>query len=212
MSTATRSRKAADAPAASPNGEPAPFILTASLADLARQKREAVQRFDLSATAPGAYAMVRLVDLGDVATLTDMPDHLLTKVLMIANDVEIREGRTKPVNDDGTFNAEHVLKLMRANKASVNAYCVSGFVDPPVIFEETDRTNPEQLVVDMIHPADRQRFFDWCHGRHAEAAATVAPFPEPRELADGVAAGGPGGVQRKAAKRPANARADGGDD
>ena len=52
----------------------------------------------------------------------------------------------------------------------------------------------DQVLVSDIHPADRQRFFDWCQGRHAEAAATVEPFPGSRELDSGVDAGGSGGI------------------
>jgi hypothetical protein len=188
MSTATKTRtKAADAPAAPPR-----FILTTSLAEIARQKREAVQEFELTATAPGAFAKVRLVDLSDQATLTSLPETLLRKILGIANDVELREGRTNPVQEDGTLDVERAIRVAKANARAVDAYCVAGFVEPPLIFTEGERVRDDQVVVSDIHPADRQRFFEWCQGRHAEASAAVEPFPD--GSAEGVATGGSGGV------------------
>ena len=196
MTTATRKRPtSADAPAESP---PEQFVLTASLADLARKKREAVRDFELTATSDGfdgvAIARVRLVDLADSATLTSLPESLLRKVLTIANDVEIREGRTNPVQDDGSLDIDRAIRVAKANARAIDAYCVAGFVEPALIFTEGERVRDDQVLVSDIHPADRQRFFDWCQGRHAEAAATVETFPGSRELDAGMAAGGPGGV------------------
>jgi hypothetical protein len=211
MSTATRTRpKAADAPAAPP--PPDRFVLTASLADQARQKREAVQDFALTATAPGAYARVRLVDLSDQATLSSLPESLLRRVLGIANDIELREGKTTPVQDDGSLDIERAIRLAKANARAIDAYCVAGFVEPSLIFSEEDRIHDAQVIVSDIHPADRTRFFEWCQGRHTEAAAAVEPFPGAQQLDSGVDAGRSGRVDRAATKRAAVPAPDGGDD
>ena len=209
MTTATKKRPtSADAPAESP---PKQFVLTASLADLARKQREAVRDFPLTATSEHldgtAIARVRLVDLADSATLTSLPETLLRKVLTIANDVEIREGRTNPVQDDGSLNIDRAIRVAKANARAIDAYCVAGFVEPVLILAESDRTSKEQVLVSNIHPADRQRFFDWCQGRHTEAAATVEPFPD--GSTEGVATGGSGGMDGAAAESAAPAAGDG---
>jgi hypothetical protein len=209
----TQANGAGDAP-------PAPsqrFILTTSLAELARQRREAVQEFELTATqrelkmVEPIYAEVRMVDLADAATLSALPETLLRKVLSIANDVEVREGRANPIAEDGSLNIERAIKVAQANTEAINAYCVAGFVKPQLIFTNAERTNDDQVLVSDIHPADRQRFFDWCQGRHAEAAATVAPFPGPRELDPGVDAGGPGGIDGGQAEHATEPAPDDGD-
>src|SRR5690242_16793067 len=77
---------------------PQRFVLTASLADLAKQQREAVQEFALPATAKGAFARVRVPDLGDPDVLMALPDTLLRQILKVVNDVETNEGRIAPVD------------------------------------------------------------------------------------------------------------------
>lgn len=182
---------------------PQPFVLTASLADLARERRNRVQDFALTATSEAlgreVIAKVRRVDLNSVDAILALPEQLTRQVLeMQAAVTKAQEqGVTNP---DGTVNADTAMQAMQMVRETRDLYCVAGFVEPALIADEARRTRDDQIVVDLIDPTDRRRFFEWCSGQETEARATVARFPDgPGEDVD---AGRSGGGDQSSAERP----------
>ena len=204
-------KKPAAAPATPINhpgedGTPEPFVLTASLADLAREKRNAVQSFELTATSAAVgqriVAEVRRVDLNSVDAILALPDSLTRQVL----EMQARVAKTQQeglTNADGSLNEDVGLRALRMMQEAQDLYCVAGFVRPPLIQHEALRTRDDQIVVDLIDPADRRRFFEWCTGQDTEARATAARFPD-RPDAD-VATGGSGGGDQSSPEPSASA-------
>jgi hypothetical protein len=186
---------------------PQRFVLTASLADLAREKRNAVQEFELTATSAAVgqriVAEVRRVDLNSVDAILALPDTLTRQVLEMQQQVA-KAQQDGVTNADGTLNEDVGLKALRMMQEAQDLYCVAGFVNPPLIQHESLRTRDDQIVVELIDPADRRRFFEWCTGQNAEARATAARFPD--EPGANVAAGGSGGGDQPPAE-PASAAA-----
>jgi hypothetical protein len=203
MTTATRKRpRGADAPAPSPKR----FVLTASAAREARQKREEIHDFELTHTMPGAFARVRLVDLQDPEILTNaLPARLLAELLETVREVEGQEAG----GEARELSVIEKIDLARKNMHAIVAYCIAGFVEPPLILSEDDRDprRDDEVVVTDIDARDRQRFFDWCQGRYEEASATVLPFPQ--GSASTVDAGGPGGASGGASEPTAESSRDG---
>lgn len=188
---------AAASAAPAPPPEPTRFILTNAIAQQALERRTAVHDFDLTATMPGAVARVQYVDLNHPGTLSALPETLLRAVLGMANDLEIREGTQEApeitrYNPDGTLNVEGVIRLAQIEAKAADAYCLAGFVEPALILTEGERVRDDQVLLQAIHPVDRRRFGDWCNGPGSEASETVLPFPDGPD--EGLAAGGPGGV------------------
>jgi hypothetical protein len=216
MTTATRTRsKAADAPAAPPP-EPKPVMLTAALASKAMQRRNETHTFSLPATAreagvPAIEVTVKVPDLGDPDVLTDLPDSLLRQILMVVNEVEAQEGTETAVDLSKPEDIDFVAAKRKAirNKALVNAYCLAGFVEPQLVATEAEQKNTNQILLEAIHPNDRNAFFNWCQQPHAEASAKVEPFPN--GSLEGVATGGSGGVDESATERASEDVGDGGD-
>lgn len=188
MTTRTKAQ-AADAPAA-----PTMTIFNAALAAKARERRNAVHDFALTATMPGAIAKVRVPDLGDPDLLLALPDPLVRGLLTVVRDVERREHPNghEPEQTPETVDIARARQDATRNRTLVDAYCLAGFVNPPLAMTEDDLATPEHVLLADIHPADRTRFFSWCMGQVGEAAATVEPFPDGSP--EGVATGGPGGV------------------
>jgi hypothetical protein len=203
MPTATRTkRKAADAPAAPTQ------IFSAALAAKAREQREAITDFPLDATMPGAFAKVRIPDLGDPDVLMMLPDPLLRSILHVVNDVERKEsGAPIDISQPDTVDLDAAKSAAKRNRALVDAYCMAGFVNPPLAYTDDDMLTPDHVLVADIAAADRTRFFNWCNGQQMEAAATVEPFPDGSPT--GVATGGSGGVDDNAAEPVADAAGDG---
>jgi len=191
------------------------MLFTADLAGQAIERRNAVHDFELTATMPGAFARVRMVHLNDTAALQALPDHLLRRVLGMVNDVDSKEANHalgERQNADGSLNVDAVMTLMAAERKIADAYCLAGFVEPRLVLTQDEidlerDADDKPVLMEAIHPADRRRFLEWCTGRHAEAAATVEPFPDGPD-AD-VAAGGPGGVDGGAAESAAAPAGDG---
>jgi hypothetical protein len=173
---------------------PQRFVLTAALADLAKQQREAVQEFVLPATAKGAFARVRVPDLGDPDVLMALPDTLLRQILKVVNDVETNEGRIAAVDLSKPDEVDLVAAKHNAmrQRAIVDAYCIAGFVEPPLAMTEDEQTTTAHVLISAIHPSDRIAFFNWCQGQHTEATATAAEFPDGSP--ESVATGGPSGM------------------
>lgn len=191
---ATRTKpKAADAPAVS-SSTPEPKLFDTAMAQQAIKRWDTVHDFALTATQQGAFARVRLVDLSDGAMLNSLPNTLLERVLQIAADIDPNRKSVPVISDAGVIDLDRAKRNVDRQAAICDAYCIAGFVQPPLIVAESDRTAPDQVLLRAIHPADRQRFFQWCQGRHTEAPATVTDFPAARELADGVADRGSGGM------------------
>jgi hypothetical protein len=207
MTTATKTRaKQADAPATSP--EPARFVLTASLADLAKQKRDETHEFALTSTMPGAFATVRVPDLGDPDILTMLPDQLLRDMLVTVNGIEANENGTGlDISKPDEVDIERLKANAKQSRALADAYCVAGFVDPPLAYTERDQKTTAHVLLEAIHPADRARFFNWCNAQGSGATATVTAFPD--GSAEDMAVGGPGGVDSDATEPPAESVPDG---
>jgi hypothetical protein len=212
MSTATRTKpKAADAPAVSPPPKtPEPVMLTAALASKARERRLAIHKFALPATAalagvPAMEAEVRIPDLGDPELLVGLPDTLLRRILTVANEVEARGGNTNAIDltKPDEIDLEKAKRNAKQSRALIDGYCVAGFVNPELVMTEADQKNTNQILLEDIHPADRTAFFNWCNGQHTEAAATVEPFPGGSR--EGVATSRSGGVDGAAAERTVEA-------
>lgn len=143
-------------------------ILTPRLAEQARAARDGLQAFELTATSPGTWARVRMVDLSDSDQLVALPADVLRDVLQAHEDARAYVGQ--PVTlEGGGLNIERVVALGKGDQLIRDAYCLAGFVDPPLIRHESARIAPAQIVVDAIHPADRQRFFDLCQGARPDA-------------------------------------------
>lgn len=138
-------------------------ILTAKMADVARTQRDQVRHLELTATRPGTYARVRLVDLHDTTQLLELPADELRRVLEMANAARAYSDRPAEL-EDGSLDVERAVVLARADAETRDAYVVAGFLEPRLIRGEGDRTSPAQVVVDAIHPADRQAFFELCKG------------------------------------------------
>jgi len=193
------------------------MLFSADLAGQAIERRNAVHDFELTATMPGAFARVRMVDLNDQSALLALPERVLRFVLGMANDIDSREGKAavgERTNEDGSLNVENVLKAAQLEAKMFDGYCLAGFVEPRLVLtqDEVDRERgstdgDKPVLLDAIHPADRRRFYLWCDGHHAEAAATVEPFSG--GPAAGVAASGPGGVDGAAAEPAAEPAGDG---
>lgn len=190
---------AAEAPAA-----PQSSRFTAADAVTVWEVRERTHDFALDATMPGKTAQVRVPDLGDPDVLMGLPTPLLEQIMRYTREVETAEGRPQPAPAaPEPFDIERVRKDAERNRALIDAYCLAGFVDPPLIYSDKERTEDDQVVISVIHPSDRMRFFQWANGQHTEAAATVAPFPDGGD--PGVATGGRSGSSRRSPKRPASA-------
>ena len=127
------------------------------------------------------------------------------QILKVVNDVETNEGRIAPVDISKPDEIDLVAAKQNAQRqrAIVDAYCIAGFVEPPLAMTEDDQKTTDHVLISAIHPSDRIAFFNWCTGQHTEAAATVEPFPD--RPAEDVATGGPGGSDRAAAERSAPA-------
>lgn len=210
MPTATKTKpKAADAPAA-----PTRFVITPDMAYRAFEERNRETDFALTSTfpnMPGAVAKVRIPDLGDPDILAMLPEQLLRDMLVTINTIETTENGQAPL--DLTKPDELDIARLKANarqaRALADAYCVAGFVDPPLAYSEQERKTARHMPLELVHPADRARFFNWCNAQNAGATATAGAFPD--GSAEGVATGGPGGVDGGTTEPVADAGGDGGE-
>lgn len=173
--TSKRTTKAAEAPAAT---QPERFILTSETAELAKEARLAPQEFALEATAPGAIARVRVVDLNSLDDILALPERFRRQIFEMQKEVERRNGNFTVKDDDGNIDIESGMEAIRLYKQAIDLYCLAGFVEPKLITSEHERTDTAQVLIELVHPADRQRFFEWCQSRNTGANATVAKFPK----------------------------------
>jgi hypothetical protein len=203
MATRTTAKPAA-APADSPVRER--VTLTASLVDLARQKRNQTHEFELTATSEAVgqtiIAEVRRVDLNSVDAILALPDRLQRQIFEMQMQVDKMQQKGV-TNEDGTVNEDVGLKALQMMQEARELYAVAGFVNPSLIQHESHRTRDDQIVAGLIDSQDLNRFYEWCTGQSLEASATAARFPD--RPGEDVATGGPGGVDRDTTEPSASA-------
>lgn len=136
-----------------PPKSPGP-VLSAKVANDAQAKREQVHDFALPFTAPGTWAKVHAVQISDPSVMMSLPP-LLVKQL-VEETIEAAEVLAK--SEDLIEQFQQYGLVITAHRAT----CIAGFIDPPLIMSETDRTSPDQVVVDAIHPRDQHRYYEWC--------------------------------------------------
>jgi hypothetical protein len=173
-------------------------FITPDRARHAREERERPIVFDLPKT--GGKALVRRVTLSDVASIARLPESLQRRVLAMVDELQ-RIGEPTALKVDGTIDYDKALKLLKGDADGVDAVCVMGFLRPPLIFDERERTSPDQVPVGDLDPVDRRAFYDFCTGKQEAEAARLEPFPAGPVAA--LAPGGPGGVDPQPPVDPA---------
>lgn len=146
--------------------------LTPDIAAAAYAKRRELIEFDLPAT--GAFAMVRQPDLGDSEILAELPAELLTGILVTLNQID---GGDVDITKPETIDFDRIKERAKRDRSIIDAYCLAGFVEPPLIWDEASRTSDDQVLLEMIHPSDRAAFFNWCNTARTEATSNVTTFP-----------------------------------
>lgn len=174
-----------------PLSDPDDGILTPEKARAAREAAQQGRRFRLVHT--GGWAVVRRFTPTDRIAIGRLPEAQQQRVL---NALAKASDNANARRSDGTISRSIALDNMRRQEDLINAYCVAGFVRPPLIFAETDRTNPDQVVVTDLDMKDREAFFAVCETDSEAAARRFAPFPG--EPAGDVATGGSFGELRPA--------------
>jgi hypothetical protein len=164
--------------------ESAPPRLSAALAKQAKAQRERGYVFHLRAM--NATALVRKLSLGDQAVLGALPQFIQTKLLQGLADV----AQTKSaLRTNGALDTHQALSNIARREDLINATCVAGFIDPPLILSEAHRTSDDQILVTDLDYDDRLRFFNACNG-DADEVKALEPFLGPaRDAAEPVAAG-----------------------
>jgi hypothetical protein len=173
-------------------------FITPDRARAAREERERPIVFDLPRT--GGKALVRCVTLSDVASIARLPESLQRRVLAMVDELQ-RIGEPTAMKDDGTIDYDKALKLLKGDADGVDAICVMGFLKPPLIFDERERTSPDQVPVGDLDPVDRRSFYDFCTGKQEAEAVRLEPFPAGPAV--DLAPGGSGGVDPQPPVEPA---------
>jgi hypothetical protein len=120
-------------------------------------------------------AQVRYLDLADRAEIGALPTAMQSRVLRALAAI----GKGTPAIDEktDTLSIPQAFKNLEKNEELVNAYCVVGFVRPPLIWTEAERTGPDQVVVTAVALKDRRAYAAICMSDDEAAAERLSPFP-----------------------------------
>lgn len=147
-----------------------------------KAKRESAARgflFKLRRTSlevgQDVYANVKPLDLTDHVVIGSLPSAMQSRVMRAMMAIS----KTTPALNEktNTLSVPVAIRNLEKNEDLVNAYCVAGFIDPPLIWVETDRVNTSQVVVTDIALTDRREFFALCGNSAEDEADRLLPFP-----------------------------------
>lgn len=137
--------------------------------------------FPLSAT--GGEAVVRRLDLLELIALDAIPAALQSIVNDLLETQLGGEGTgEEPAVTDVIRAAGGPLAALKQQQALADAACLAGFIDPRVVAQASDVTNPDtEIIIDEIERSDRLAYWTWCQG--GELPALIGVFPEPAAAA-----------------------------
>jgi len=185
----TRSRRKTAAGDASTGGGSAPiaeivqpFVFGADFvsAAMAYQNSETIE-FAIPNTLAGAVAKVRLINPNARDDIAGFPKEILEYALksiridQTTGAAEFRDDMPPIVDESGSVTSTG-LELMQMEIKMIDAIAIRGFIEPRLIGSESDRTDPADVLVDVIAPADRRRFYELCISTFSEANATAKNF------------------------------------
>jgi hypothetical protein len=162
-----------------------PFVFSADFVDAAVtfQNGDLVD-FALPNTMPGAVAKVRLINPNSTDDIAGFPKDILEYALKsiridpATGDATFRDDMPAILDESGTVTATG-LELMQMEIRMIDAIAIRGFVEPRLIESESDRSSPSDVLVDVISPRDRRRFYELCVATYSEANATARTFLQP---------------------------------
>ncbi len=126
----------------------------------------------------------KLPQIFDAGTLADLPADLRRSIFELVEATEDKEGKeTDEERDVNKMSTRQLAEEFGSLAQIVDAYCITGFVEPRCYATVEEADNNAGVWVKDIEFTDRMRFFEHCTSKERRAVADVTPFPDGRPVA-----------------------------